>query len=159
MASTCRLQLPIEPTGCCGLAGATKFVIGIVALEARAASLVWQKRHHNGCNANAVISSCLSFCCGTWSLVMPRYAERAVRIEANELCTIAREDGRLISGMLLDLSDEGFCVESIHRLDVGERIEIRVRGMGRVAGIVRWFDCCRAGGVLEPYSRGACEPM
>ena len=85
--------------------------------------------------------------------------ERPVRIQASEFCTIVREDGRLVGGVLVDLSDQGFCVESLHTFEVGERVELRLSGLGRMPGFVRWCDCNRAGGVLEPYSQGACgEP-
>lgn len=87
---------------------------------------------------------------------MSEHARRSVRIQAVEHCTIALENGKLIGGNLLNLSEEGFCVESNHSLEPGESIEIRVIGVGRIAGIVRWFDCNRAGGVLEPYTQGAC---
>lgn len=88
---------------------------------------------------------------------MSEHPQRPVRLEAIEHCMIAKEGGRLIGGILVNLSDEGFCVESNYPLELGERIEMRVIGLGRIAGIVRWFECNRAGGVLEPYARGACD--
>jgi hypothetical protein len=88
---------------------------------------------------------------------MSGHARRSIRIETNEACTIAREDGGSAGGMLVDVSDEGFCVEISHALHVGERIDVDVAGAGRISGIVRWFDRCRAGAVLAPYSRGACD--
>lgn len=83
--------------------------------------------------------------------------ERAVRIQATELCTIVREDGCLVGAVLVDLSNEGFCVESQHKFEVGERVELRLKGFGRMSGLIRWCECNRAGGLLEPYSQGACE--
>ena len=88
---------------------------------------------------------------------MLEHPQRPIRLEAVEHCTIAREGGSLIGGILVNLSDEGFCVESNHRLERGEQIEMRVIGLGRITGIVRWFECNRAGGVLAPYIRGACD--
>ena len=82
--------------------------------------------------------------------------ERGVRIDVGELCTIVRQDGCLVCGTLVNLSNDGFCVESLHRFGVGERIELRVTGLGRMPGLIRWCDYNRAGGVLEPYSQGAC---
>lgn len=82
---------------------------------------------------------------------------RPVRLEAVEHCTIVREDGSLICGILVNLSDEGFCIETSDGLELGERVQMRVVGLGCIAGLVRWLDRRRAGGVLEPYSRGACE--
>lgn len=82
---------------------------------------------------------------------------RPTRIEAGEHCTVVCENGSLVGGLLVNLSDEGFCVESSHPLEIGERIEMSVLGVGRITGIVRWLDCNRAGGVLEPYSRGAYD--
>lgn len=92
---------------------------------------------------------------------MPKHPERPLRIEAIENCTIVRDDGSRVDGVLVNLSDEGFGVESDHSFDqpleVGERIEMHIVGVGRILGIVRWSDCGRAGGVLEPYSRGAFD--
>ena len=87
---------------------------------------------------------------------MPDSFERAVRIDVSELCTIVRQDGRLVAGILVDLSDQGFCIESVHRFEAGERVELRIKGLGRRPGLIRWCDSNRAGGVLEPYSQGAC---
>lgn len=83
--------------------------------------------------------------------------KRPTRIEAAECCTVVREDGSLGGGVLVNLSNEGFCIESNHPLELGERIEVRVPGWGRFAGIVRWLDRNRRGGVLEPYVRGAYD--
>lgn len=88
---------------------------------------------------------------------MAQHDLRAARLKADEPCMIVREDGSLLSGILVDLSNEGFCVETGRGLAPGERVEMRVAGLGQIAGLVRWFDCNRAGGVLEPYTRGACE--
>jgi PilZ domain-containing protein len=82
---------------------------------------------------------------------------RPVRADALEHCVIARESGELVPANLINLSNEGFCVETSHTFEVGERIEMRVLGLGRLPGIVRWFDSHRAGGVLEPYSSGAYD--
>jgi hypothetical protein len=82
---------------------------------------------------------------------------RPARIRALEDCTIAREDGHLVAGVLVNISEEGFCVESGDSLAVGEAIEIRMSSVGRIHGIVRWFDDHRAGAVVAPYTKGACE--
>lgn len=89
--------------------------------------------------------------------MMPQDSERPARIPAHEHCTIARQDGSLNDGLLLNLSDEGFCVHVRLRLDMGERLEMRVPGLGRFFGIVRWTDGSRTGGVLEPFTTGAFE--
>lgn len=86
---------------------------------------------------------------------MPKRTERPPRLEATEQCTIVAEDGSEADGILINVSDGGFCIESNARLEVGQRIEIRVRGLGRLFGIVRWRSGRRTGGVLEPYTRGA----
>lgn len=95
------------------------------------------------------------------SAAVPKHPERPLRIEAIENCTIIRENGRRVDGLLVNVSDEGFCVESDDPLErsfeVGERLEMHVVGVGRIFGVVRWSECKRAGGVLEPYSRGAFE--
>jgi hypothetical protein len=83
--------------------------------------------------------------------------ERPARIEAHEHCTVVRENGSLMGGFLVNLSDECFCVDTNHALELGERVEMRVAGAGRIQGIVRWLDCKRAGGVLAHYSRGAYD--
>lgn len=83
---------------------------------------------------------------------MSQYHQSSVRV-ALEHCTIAREDGSLICGMLINISDEDFCIETNRPLELGERIEMRVVGLGRIVGLIRWCDTKRVGGVLEPYSR------
>lgn len=82
---------------------------------------------------------------------------RPIRIEALEKCSIAREDGRLLSAVLVNLSEGGFCFTSNDRVEVGERIELCVPGMGRFAGCIRWSHNNCTGGVFEPYVQGAFE--
>lgn len=86
-----------------------------------------------------------------------KHPERPPRVNIVEHCTVVRESGRVVRGLLVNLSDEGFCVDSDPPLLRGERVEVRVQGIGRLCGIVRWLDCNRAGGVLERYSRGAYD--
>jgi hypothetical protein len=87
---------------------------------------------------------------------MPKQPERPLRLQATEQCRIVAEgDGTEVDGLLINISDEGFCIESDACFEVGQRIEIRVRGLGRLFGIVRWNSGRRTGGVLEPYTRGA----
>jgi hypothetical protein len=77
------------------------------------------------------------------------------RIEARESCTVGRADGSVGRAVLLNLSSEGFCIESNRALKVGERIEVGLPGWGRFAGVVRWRDCHRAGCAMESYLSGA----
>lgn len=86
---------------------------------------------------------------------MANHSDRPPRLEITEQCKIVRENGGRTNGKLINLSDEGFCVESRHFFSSGERIEIHLSGAGRISGIVRWCHGGRAGGVVEPYSRGA----
>lgn len=88
---------------------------------------------------------------------MPRDAERPFRVEAVEHCTILRENGSLAGACLEDVSDEGFCITTSHPLEVGERIELRTLGLGQLAGVIRWSERNRSGGVLERYLRGAFD--
>ena len=84
------------------------------------------------------------------------HGHRDFRIDANELCVVVRENGTFIGGVLVDISDNGFCIDCNHNLDVGESVQIRTVGLGRILGTVRWSDGKRAGGVLQPYLGGAC---
>lgn len=86
---------------------------------------------------------------------MPKRTDRPLRLEASERCTVIDENGSEAEGILINVSDGGFCIESDARFDVGQRIEIRVPGLGQLFGIVRWHTRRRTGGVLEPYTRGA----
>lgn len=89
---------------------------------------------------------------------MPTHQERPARSPAVERCMIIRERGRRLAvGTLLDLSEDGFCIDSAETLQIGERVEIRGSGFGCMAGIVRWFVHNRAGAVLEPYTQGAFD--
>lgn len=79
------------------------------------------------------------------------YPQRPARVSSHEPCAIARFDGSLAPGVLLNLSNDGFCVECTRNLELNEQIEIRVLGLGRFRGIVRWSSCHRAGGLLQPF--------
>lgn len=87
----------------------------------------------------------------------PQANERPARIVAYEHCTIARQNGSFDAGVLVNLSDRGFSVQTRFRPEVGERIEMRVPGWGRFSGIVRWTRGSRSGGVLEPFMTGAFD--
>lgn len=88
---------------------------------------------------------------------MLQNSERPARIGAYEHCTIARQNGSPDAGVLLNLSDQGFCLQTSLGLEVGERLEMQVPGLGRISGIVRWTDGSRTGGVLEPFTTGAFD--
>lgn len=90
-------------------------------------------------------------------LMKHQYTDRPARVVAHEHCTVILEDGSFESGLLLNLSDEGFCVQTKLRPELGERVEVGVPGVGRFSGIVRWTDGTRTGGVLEPFTTGAFE--
>jgi PilZ domain. len=77
------------------------------------------------------------------------YAARPDRVPTHEPCTIARCDGSAIQGTLLNLSNTGFCVGAKCALSEGERIEMRILGLGRLKGTVRWILKGRAGGKLD----------
>lgn len=79
----------------------------------------------------------------------PQYPERPARVTANQPCTIARSDGSSSPGTLLNLSYGGFCVGAKSSPLEGEHIEMRILGLGRLKGTVRWVRRGRAGGVLN----------
>ena len=83
------------------------------------------------------------------NLNMTEYPKRPDRFPTRQLCTIARDDGAIVAGTLLNLSNAGFCVSAKCRLVEGERIEVRILGLGRLKGIIRWAQRCRAGGILD----------
>ena len=87
---------------------------------------------------------------------MPKRSDN-MRFNATEACRILHENGGFHSGTLVNLSDEGFCVEGTSPFELHERIEMRTNGAGRILGIVRWCEGSRAGGVLLPFSRGAFD--
>ena len=80
---------------------------------------------------------------------MTAYPSRPDRVPTCEPCTIARCDGSVVHGTLLNLSNTGFCVEARCRLIEGERIEMRIFGLGRLKGTVRWAEKRKAGGQLN----------
>jgi hypothetical protein len=65
---------------------------------------------------------------------------------------VAGADGRLAPATLLNLSGEGFCLESARTFHPGERIELRVLGLGRFSGLVGWSQSGRAGGTMRPFA-------
>jgi hypothetical protein len=73
-------------------------------------------------------------------------------MQSRELCLVAGEDGRLAPATLVNLSGEGFCLETGRVFHPGERIELRVLGLGHFAGVVGWTKSGRAGGTIEPLS-------
>jgi PilZ domain-containing protein len=75
--------------------------------------------------------------------------DRSHRTSTHETCIIARENGSKVLATLVNVSDEGFCVESATPLEPHERIEVRVLGT-RLSGSVRWAKQSRAGGAWEP---------
>lgn len=85
------------------------------------------------------------------------YIDRPARVVVYGRCTVILEDGSFESGLLLNLSDEGFCVQTKLRPGLGERVKMGVPGVGHFSGIVRWTDGTRTGGVLEPFTTGAFE--
>lgn len=62
---------------------------------------------------------------------------------------IARSDGTIIQGTLRSLSNNGFGVDAAGKLVEDERIELRIIGLGRLKGTVRWAEGRRAGGTLD----------
>lgn len=80
---------------------------------------------------------------------MNELPKRPDRVQANEPCKIARSDGAIVAGTLLNLSNAGFCVSAKCNLFEGERIEVRILGLGRLRGTIRWAKRCRAGALLD----------
>lgn len=80
---------------------------------------------------------------------MMTYPPRPSRVPTCEPCMIARCDGSVVQGTLRNLSNTGFSVESKYPLIEGERIEMRIVGLGRLKGTVRWTDKRTAGGWLD----------
>lgn len=86
-----------------------------------------------------------------------QFNRRPARVTGHEPCTVAREDGSLASGVLLNLSEQGFCVETDFRPELGERVGLEVVGVGCISGIVRWTNGVRTGGIIEPFTTGAFD--
>lgn len=80
---------------------------------------------------------------------MNEYPKRPDRVPTSEPCTIARGDGAIVMGTLLNLSNAGFCVSAKCTLFEGERIEVRILRLGRLRGTIRWAKRHRAGGMLD----------
>jgi len=80
---------------------------------------------------------------------MSDFAKRPERVSTWEPCTIARSDGTTVQGTLRNLSNTGFGVETKCYLVEHERIEMRIIGLGRLKGTIRWAHGPRAGGTLD----------
>jgi hypothetical protein len=74
--------------------------------------------------------------------------EREARMDTQEACIITRQCGTTVTGVLVNLSEGGFCLESTTPLWSNERIQVRVLGAG-FEGAVRWTKGRRAGGILD----------
>ncbi|GAA3890078.1 hypothetical protein GCM10022276_06390 [Sphingomonas limnosediminicola] len=74
--------------------------------------------------------------------------ERAARLETDEQCVITRQCGTTVTGVLLNLSEKGFCLEAATALESDERIQVRVLG-AIFEGAVKWTRGRRAGGIME----------
>jgi hypothetical protein len=79
--------------------------------------------------------------------LLPGNVEREARTNTCEHCLIARQDGSIVTAILVNLSEQGFCVESATSFDDEEQIEVRVLG-ACLKGFVRWTKGPRAGGIL-----------
>ena len=73
--------------------------------------------------------------------------ERGPRIQTREYCVIVRASGACVPAVLVNLSEQGFCVEAVSPLRYHEVLTIRVLGTYLV-GRVRWTDGSRAGASL-----------
>ncbi|QNP45790.1 PilZ domain-containing protein [Sphingomonas sediminicola] len=80
---------------------------------------------------------------------MSEFPKRPDRVSTNEPCRIARGDGAIVQGTLLNLSNSGFCVSAKCNFVERERIEVRIFGLGRLRGTTRWAKKGRAGGMLD----------
>jgi hypothetical protein len=74
--------------------------------------------------------------------------ERELRLNTQEHCVITRQDGTVVTAILRNISERGFCVESATPLDKHEQVHVRVLG-ARLQGAVKWAEGCRAGGTLH----------
>jgi hypothetical protein len=73
--------------------------------------------------------------------------EREPRIRTHEQCVIVRQGGVVLTAVLINLSERGFCVEATSPLEKNEQVEMRVLGT-LVGGAVKWTRGCRAGCAL-----------
>lgn len=80
---------------------------------------------------------------------MAGFLERPERVPTCEPCTIARSDGTILRGTLHNLSNTGFGIEARGNLAENECVEVRIMGLGRLKGTIRWADGRRAGGTLD----------
>ena len=73
---------------------------------------------------------------------------RPLRTLTNEPCVLTKQNGTSVTATLRNLSDNGFCVESIAALQAGDMVELKILG-ARIAGTIRWAKDGRAGGILR----------
>lgn len=74
--------------------------------------------------------------------------EREPRLATQEHCVIARQNGALVTALLVNISARGFCVETATPLDDNERVQVRVLG-ARLQGTIKWTKGHRAGGTMD----------
>ena len=79
---------------------------------------------------------------------VPVQRDRPPRTITREHCVIARQNGSIVTGILVNLSERGFCLESATPFDATEQIELRVLGT-RLQASVKWAKDHRAGGLLQ----------
>ena len=76
------------------------------------------------------------------------HTERRDRATTCEPCLVTRDDGSQVAATMRNVSEDGFCVESLTTtFRQGERVQLLVLGT-RIAGTIRWAKGMRAGALL-----------
>ena len=74
------------------------------------------------------------------------HIERADRATTCEPCLVTRDDGSHVPATLRNVSENGFCVESLTTFRQGEPVQLEVLGI-QIFGMIRWVKNRRAGAV------------
>jgi hypothetical protein len=83
------------------------------------------------------------------------HQRRAVRTAIKQDAVLIDADGNHLPVILLDLSADGFRIESAESFEVGEQVRIRCGKDEPLAGQIRWVAGRQAGGVFLAPPREA----
>ena len=81
------------------------------------------------------------------------YLKRPPRIAVRCLAVLVEDDGCALDVVILDVSRDGFRLESQSELEVGSEVLLQVAKLAPVKAVIRWTCGHEAGGVfLEPVA-------
>jgi hypothetical protein len=81
------------------------------------------------------------------------YRDRSARVSVNCAAVLTESDGCELDVIIIDVSRDGFRLQSRSELEIGSEVLIRVAKLDPVRALIRWTCGHEAGGVfLDPVA-------